>query len=83
MARPLGLYQDAGHLGVVLFFFVSGYIVTYTSSRERVVEFSLKRLLRLGPALWVAVGVVFLARVVDLQLTGGYPVGTAGSDFTS
>ena len=83
VARPLGLYQDAGHLGVVLFFFVSGYIVSFASSKERAFEFSVKRLFRLAPALWVAVGVVFLARAVDFRLTGGYPAGTDGSDLVS
>lgn len=33
VARPFTLYQNGGHLGVVLFFLISGYIITHASAR--------------------------------------------------
>lgn len=79
LARPLSLYQNAGHLGVVLFFFVSGYIITYTSSREDLRGFAIKRAFRLLPGLWLAIAVVAVARLIGHLAGVGYPAGTAGS----
>lgn len=53
--NPLQLQQAFGHLGVVLFFLVSGFIITHTGVRQRHREFAVKRLLRIYPALTVAV----------------------------
>ena len=53
VVAPLRLYQDGGHLGVILFFLISGYIITVVSLRETPLEFALKRLFRLGPILFV------------------------------
>jgi peptidoglycan/LPS O-acetylase OafA/YrhL len=83
LAGPIGLYQDAGHLGVVIFFFVSGYIVSYSSGRETRWAFTIKRLLRLLPALWLSVLVVAAARFADHRITGMYPTGTAGTGIGS
>ena len=54
VSRPLNLYENGGHLGVVLFFLVSGWIITYTSRRETLRTFGIKRAFRLLPALWLA-----------------------------
>lgn len=81
--QPLGLYEDGGRLGVVLFFLVSGYIVTHASARESVAQFGLKRVFRLGPALWVSVLVVFAARHVAHIAGVGAPSGTGGGSLWS
>ncbi|MGH3794332.1 MAG: acyltransferase family protein [Pseudonocardiaceae bacterium] len=52
---PLHLTQNFAHLGVVLFFLVSGFIITHTGVRQRHREFAVKRLLRIYPPLAVAV----------------------------
>ena len=78
VARPLSLYENAAHLGVVLFFFVSGYIITYTSRRESLRTFGIKRAFRLVPALWLAVAVVAVVRLISHLAGVGYPIGTHG-----
>ncbi len=83
LSRPLNLYQNAGHLGVVLFFLVSGYIVTHASRRESARTFGIKRAFRLLPALWLAVAVVALARLIAHLAGVGYPTGTQGSGLVS
>jgi peptidoglycan/LPS O-acetylase OafA/YrhL len=58
--QPFRIFQDGGHLGVILFFLISGYIITYTSLREDRTSFAVKRILRLGPPLLVALAVVWV-----------------------
>lgn len=74
VGRPLHLYQNGGHLGVVLFFLISGYIITHTSLREDRRSFAIKRVLRIFPALAVAVLVtwviVAVANAANLPLIG-------------
>lgn len=59
VALPLHIYQDGGHLGVVVFFLISGYIITHASLREGRRDFALKRLLRIFPALWVGIALSY------------------------
>ncbi|MGH3908460.1 MAG: acyltransferase family protein [Pseudonocardiaceae bacterium] len=69
---PLQLEQTFSHLGVVLFFLVSGFIITHTGVRQRHREFAVKRLLRIYPALAVAVLVCAALITVGLEpLTTG------------
>jgi peptidoglycan/LPS O-acetylase OafA/YrhL len=51
---PLGLYQLGGHLGVVLFFLVSGYILSRVSLKETAGQFAIKRAFRLVPPMLIA-----------------------------
>jgi peptidoglycan/LPS O-acetylase OafA/YrhL len=83
LSRPLNLYENAGHLGVVLFFLVSGYIVTHASRRESARTFGIKRAFRLLPALWLAVAVVAAARLIAHLAGIGYPTGTQGGGLTA
>lgn len=68
---PLAITQHGGFLGVVLFFLVSGYIITHVARRETALEFSLKRLLRIYPPLIFAVVIVVVSTMV---LPGQRPV---------
>jgi peptidoglycan/LPS O-acetylase OafA/YrhL len=49
---PLHLWQDGGHLGVLIFFLVSGFIITHVSMTETRVAFATKRFFRLMPPFW-------------------------------
>src|SRR5262245_17886057 len=49
---PFHLWQDGGHLGVLLFFLVSVFIISYVADRESSTEFVIKRLFRVFPAFW-------------------------------
>jgi peptidoglycan/LPS O-acetylase OafA/YrhL len=56
---PFHLFQNGGHLGVVLFFLISGYIITHTSLREDRPTFVVRRVFRILPMLIVATAVAF------------------------
>lgn len=78
---PFHLFQNAGHLGVVLFFLISGYIITHASRRESPAQFFVKRALRIFPLLAASIAltalVVTIARTYDL---GDLP-GVAGGGW--
>lgn len=75
--HPLDLALRMGNFGVVLFFLVSGFIVTHTGFAERPRQYAIKRFLRIYPMLVVA---VLLAAV--LLLANLHPVTTAGEITT-
>ena len=54
-ADPLALALNVGNLGVVIFFLVSGFIVTHTGFTQSPRQYAVKRLLRIYPMLAVAV----------------------------
>lgn len=55
VARVIWPFIEGGGAGVVVFFLVSGYIITQVLQRERTPEFLLKRLFRIYPLYVVAV----------------------------
>ncbi|HEU0089475.1 MAG TPA: acyltransferase [Pseudonocardiaceae bacterium] len=67
--EPAHLNQDLGFLGFAVFFVVSGFVISAVGMRETVPEFAVKRVIRIFPALMVA---VLLAWV--LVVTGHYEV---------
>lgn len=64
---PLELVQPLGYLGVVLFFLVSGFIITHVGVAERHREFAGKRVLRIYPALTAAVLLTSALLLLGLQ----------------
>lgn len=52
---PMKLNKDFGFLGFALFFVVSGFLVAHVATKERVWQFAIRRVLRIFPALMVAV----------------------------
>lgn len=55
----IGLPFSRGSFGVDIFFVISGYIISYMSSRDSS-NFMLKRLIRVVPAYWAATLVAFI-----------------------
>lgn len=74
VVAPLHIFQNGGHLGVVLFFLISGFIITHTSLRESRREFAVKRSMRIFPPLAVATLVsgllLLVAMATNTRLTG-------------
>ncbi|HEX3789690.1 MAG TPA: acyltransferase [Pseudonocardiaceae bacterium] len=67
--HPLALTLNIGDFGVVLFFLVSGFIVTHTGFTETPRQYATKRFLRIYPMLLVAVllaAVLFLVHLHPL-----------------
>jgi peptidoglycan/LPS O-acetylase OafA/YrhL len=69
VVKPFHLYQHGGHLGVVLFFLVSGFIISHAASNETRLEFFIKRAFRLLPTL--AVGVALTAAATWIAASAG------------
>lgn len=71
---PFHIYQNGGHLGVILFFLISGFIITHVSLRESAAEFAVKRALRIFPPLavatLVAAALLNVAHWTDTELLG-------------
>ena len=69
VTHPLGVIQDMGWIGVVLFFLVSGYIISEVGIRETRRAFAIKRFLRVYPPLWasfaIIIGVEFVKRAME------------------
>lgn len=55
VAHPLGLALQLGNFGVVLFFLVSGFVVTHTGFAESPRQYAVKRFLRIYPMLVASV----------------------------
>jgi peptidoglycan/LPS O-acetylase OafA/YrhL len=74
VTTPFHLNQNGGFLGVLVFFLISGYIITHTSLREGRLTFFVKRWFRIFPVLFVAIavtwGVVQLIVSFHLPLLG-------------
>ena len=62
VTEPFAIIQNFGWFGVVLFFLISGYIITHTIQRDSIVSFAIKRLLRIYPAFIVCVAVTAIGR---------------------
>jgi peptidoglycan/LPS O-acetylase OafA/YrhL len=78
VVNPFRIFQDGGLLGVVLFFLISGYIITYTAEREDRTSFAVKRILRLGPPLvaalaaaWAYIHIAGWLSVKPIAVQGG------------
>jgi exopolysaccharide production protein ExoZ len=67
---PLHAELNFGWSGVALFFFVSGFVVTHAAARETLVEYIVKRLLRIYPPLIVTALVVALMAHFGTLATG-------------
>lgn len=78
---PFHIFQNGGHLGVVLFFLISGYIITHAALRETKISFIVKRIFRIFPALMAALAVTWLmlllAHKEGFALPGIHDGGTA------
>jgi peptidoglycan/LPS O-acetylase OafA/YrhL len=72
--KPLVLALNLGNFGVVVFFLVSGFIVTHTGYSETTRQYAIKRFLRIYPML--VVGVLLSS---CLFLVGLHPVTTGES----
>lgn len=68
VAAPLHLWQDGGYLGVLIFFLVSGFIITHVSLRETPAEFAIKRFFRILPLYWIAIALIAVLTLVTMRL---------------
>jgi len=65
---PLHIYQNGGDLAVIVFFLVSGYIITHVSLKETSTEFGVKRIFRIFPPLAGALAIAFVCETIAIHL---------------
>lgn len=73
--RLLGvpLNDSLGMFGMALFFILSGYLITGQLLKQpTVTSFMARRLLRVVPAAWICLTIVWIFRPVDVQTALGY-----------
>jgi len=78
----IGYYMNFGRFGVVLFFFVSGFVIPFSfpASASPVNDFSVSRFFRLYPAYWTSL----VVGLVTMQLLESkiYPLGQVAANVT-
>lgn len=72
---PLHLADGGGHLGVVIFFLISGFIISHVAQTETRLQFAVKRLFRIFPPLAFAIFLMFLAASLSAALGYGPIIG--------
>lgn len=76
IVNPLRLYQFGGHLGVVIFFLISGFVITHVSQREDRRTFFVRRFFRLAPMLVFAIILTALLAKMSEYYSLPKPIGT-------
>lgn len=79
IVRPLDLYQDGGHMGVILFFIISGYVISLSALRETRISFFIKRVFRLLPTLVLATFLMWAAHQIAPRLGVNVPMGSVAT----
>jgi len=78
----IGYYMNFGRFGVVLFFFVSGFVIPFSfpASASPVNDFAISRFFRLYPAYWasIAIGLVTMQTVTSRT----YPLSQIAANLT-
>lgn len=78
---PFRLYQEAGHLGVVIFFLISGFIISHVAQRESVVAFSVRRFFRVWPPMAIAIGLMLIVFWSHSALGFAPPIGIQSAEL--
>jgi peptidoglycan/LPS O-acetylase OafA/YrhL len=81
ITKPLAIIQDFGFLAVVLFFIISGFIISHIAQRESHLEFAIKRLFRIYPPFIISIIITIMANFGYRYLTGIKPAITGFSTF--
>jgi peptidoglycan/LPS O-acetylase OafA/YrhL len=68
-------HQAGGHMGLLLFFLVSGYIVSQAADSDTRIGFAFKRAARLIPAMILAVGATIVVGSLDQAAGFALPLG--------
>ncbi|MDF0578925.1 acyltransferase family protein [Bradyrhizobium yuanmingense] len=77
-----GYYMNFGRFGVVLFFFVSGFVIPFSfpDSATPVRDFTISRFFRLYPAYWASIVVGLVS--VQLLDSKSFPLGQIAANVT-
>jgi len=84
LAEPLYIYQNGGHLGVLLLFLISGFLTAHSIRNEKRSTFLSKRIIRIVPTYVIAMFVTAILTGASIKLGIDIPLGTnsiKGKDF--
>lgn len=81
IVKPFHLYQNGGHLGVLIFFLISGYIVAHVSLKEDSSRFLLKRFFRIFPALFIVLIISYIISIFSIRANLSIPLGNNATEF--
>lgn len=80
---PFHLYQDGGHLGVLIFFLISGFIITHVSQYEGMREFIIKRIFRILPTLLISLIILSVVVCISNYLGLAVPLGNQANALSN
>ena len=63
--RPLVIVDHFGQLGVMVFFLISGFIITHVARSENRLRFGIRRVFRIYPAYWLVVIITVVFGISD------------------
>ncbi|WP_171632545.1 acyltransferase family protein [Paenibacillus plantarum] len=69
VTKPLAIIQDFGFLGVVIFFLISGYIISYVMQKEGRLSFLVKRIFRIYPPLIFSIIIIVIFYKLQAHFT--------------
>ncbi len=58
--QPLVIVDQFGQLGVMVFFLISGFIITHVARSEHALRFGIRRVFRIYPGYWVVAIIVIV-----------------------
>ena len=79
---PMQISDGGGHLGVVIFFLISGYIISAVAEKETGLEFIVKRVLRIMPTLFVCTAISYFIITLSNHYSLGPIYGTNADKFS-
>jgi len=60
LERPFAIAGHFGRLGVMVFFLISGFIITHVAHSENPLQFAIRRVFRIYPAYWLTIAIVII-----------------------
>lgn len=79
--HPLQVFLTTGGGGVVLFFLVSGYLITKSIQHETSIEFLVRRSFRIFPLYWSVIVLFLLTKNLNIGISDGFGAFTLLGDF--
>ncbi|MEC0265149.1 acyltransferase [Paenibacillus anseongense] len=81
IVKPFHLYQDGGHLGVLIFFLISGFVVTHVSLKESLRGFLIKRFFRIVPTLILSLVLLYVIVLISKAFNLSMPLGNLSNEL--
>ena len=71
IVKPMAIVGQFGQLGVMVFFLISGFIITHVARSESPGRFAIRRIFRIYPTYWFVLAVTFVLWRFGLPVDAG------------